>query len=109
MSVTQFISRVERPYGVNAFMETVPGPGAYNESRMAKTSLPGFAPFSGSSKRGLMAPDKENLKNIPAPGTYDLQQNIVPPSSSTASAFRSKAKRFEDVPESSLSPGPGER
>ena len=104
MSVTQFISRVERPYGANAFTENVPGPGSYNDLS-AKPSLPGFAPFSGSSKR---MNGSDSAKNIPAPGTYDLERSIVPPSSSTASAFKSKAKRFEDVPESAIVPGPGE-
>ena len=31
------------------------------------------------------------LKDVPAPGSYELEKSIVPPSSSTASAFRSKA------------------
>lgn len=106
MSVTQFISRVERPGRANAFSESVPGPGAYNDPRLlGKPFLPSFAPFSGTSKRQIMVVD--GVKNAPAPGSYELEQDIIPPSSSTASVFRSKARRFEEVPESSQGPGPG--
>jgi hypothetical protein len=106
MSVTQFISRVERPGRANAHSEFVPGPGTYNDPRLlGKPLLPGFAPFSATSKRLVTIANSAN--NVPAPGSYELQQDILPPSSSTASAFRSKAKRFDEVPETSYGPGPG--
>ena len=107
MSVTQFISRVDRPYDVNSTLNTAPGPGTYNDQRgFTKAMLPGFAPFAVSSKRHFAGSDV--MKDVPAPGSYELEKSIVPPSSSTASAFRSKAKRFEDVPEFSAGLGPGE-
>jgi hypothetical protein len=106
MSVTQFISRVERPGdSLDANIDSVPGPGSYNDSRQS-SKLPGFVPFAGSSKRVMMGTEH---RDTVAPGSYELQKNILPPSSSTASAFRSKAKRFEDGPESSMGPGPGQR
>jgi hypothetical protein len=106
MSVTQFISRVERPGRAIAHCEFVPGPGTYNDPRLlGKPLLPGFAPFSATSKRLIALADYAN--NVPAPGSYEIQQDILPPSSSTASAFRSKAKRFDEVPETSYGPGPG--
>ena len=107
MSVTQFISRVDRPYDVNSALNTAPGPGTYDDHRgLTKAMLPGFAPFAVSSKRYFAGSDV--LKDVPAPGSYELEKSIVPPSSSTASAFRSKAKRFDDVPEFSAGLGPGE-
>ena len=107
MSVTQFISKVERLYDVNMIADPVPGPGTYDDPRISgKSSLPGFAAFSGSSKRYFAGSDV--IKDIPAPGSYELEKSIVPPSSSTASVFRSKAKRFDDVPEFSAGLGPGE-
>eukprot|EP00596_Hydrurales_sp_CCMP1899_P001047 CAMPEP_0119041194 /NCGR_PEP_ID=MMETSP1177-20130426/11383_1 /TAXON_ID=2985 /ORGANISM="Ochromonas sp, Strain CCMP1899" /LENGTH=289 /DNA_ID=CAMNT_0007007043 /DNA_START=200 /DNA_END=1070 /DNA_ORIENTATION=+ len=107
MSVTQFISKVERPknYALGSTSgDSVPGPGTYEHSEGTKSNLPGFASFAGgTSKRPMMG---DAHREGPAPGAYELEQSILPMSSSTASAFRSKAKRFDDVPES-MGPGPG--
>ena len=105
---TALISRVERR-SVFAEAETIaPGPGAYTDPRVIKPQLPAFAPFT-SAKRTMDFNDTMS-KDIPAPGSYELEINMSSPSvAAAASAFKSRVERFE--PSSSMEkiigPGPG--
>ena len=106
---TEFLSKVDRTDFTHTGHQFTPGPGTYTDNRGIAAQIPGFAPFTTTAKRASILAEQGN-KDTPAPGSYELQQNIVSQSIAAAgSSFDSKVDRFKDFdPErSTLGPGPG--
>lgn len=86
---TSFLSRVDRD-SYRADDNPNVGPGAYSKPTTINRPLPGFAPFSSSSKR--MTPRREE-ESGPAPGSYLISDGMEKKTGVT-SVFKSGAKRF---------------
>ena len=83
-----------------------PGPAAYTDPRMMQAKLPGFAPFSSSTRRKSIVNDAK--KALPAPGAYELEIGLLSASVAAAgSSFRSKAGRFDEPASAKIIDGPG--
>jgi hypothetical protein len=101
---TALLSKAPRrsPFDVNT---DGPGPAAYTDPRVMRAKLPGFAPFSSSTRRKSMVSDAKNA--LPAPGIYELEMDMLSASVAAAgSSFRSKVGRFNE-PASAKLDGPG--
>jgi hypothetical protein len=105
---TALLSKVERKSIFDA-QDVAPGPGAYTDPRVMKPQLPAFAPFTSTAKRPMDMSDSLT-KDLPAPGSYDLETDLAAPSvTAAASAFKSRVERFEATSsmEKIVGPGPG--
>ncbi len=87
---TQFLSKSDRidkntiPLDRNG---CIAGPGTYVLHCSLKYDKPAFTPFATSGSRSKM--DKLDT-DIPAPGTYNIQTQIISKGTVAATAFKSK-------------------
>lgn len=95
---TVFLSRVERNSAPTSYSDV--GPGSYVPGSSLRKSLPGFAPFSSTSKRMNMKGGES-----PPPSSYNVSEDLLK-KTAVKSAFKSKTERFKDK-KTDREPGPG--
>lgn len=102
---SNFISKVDRPaihLNDNAHL----GPGAYDNNQDFSSTLPGYTPFNSSSKRSPIIDQQKLL--VPAPGHYNVKDDILKKSVTGGASLMAKSKRFDTIDdEFSTQPGPG--
>jgi len=91
---TQFLSRVSRIDGITRSDDETQlvGPGSYDPPGAIKLPLPGFVPFSTTSKRVPIT----TALDTPPPGTYTISRSLLTNTNNASNAFRSKTQRFTD-------------